>query len=161
MCICIVDHGTHWNMLSLYTQSKIFDNRSAGKGLIPEDLYQCFPSCTALFFLLFCFYVYCTTNKWYCLPRQRVIGAAIMSSLAPPGAVNMTAFGGAGGGGAAAAITLLCCNMTLGHISSGFHPPLPSNALKDLRKRVIIGSMNTMCLSLWSVNIICRHHFDL
>ena len=51
------------------------------------------------------------------------------------GAVNMTALDGAGGGWAAAAITLLsgCCNMILGHISTGFQPPLPSNDMKDLR----------------------------
>ena len=65
----------------------------------------------------------------------------------------MTALGEAGGGWAAAAITLLsgCCNMILGHISSGFQPPLPSNDVKYLRR----------CVSFGSMNVICVYHYDL
>ena len=102
------------------------------------------------------------------LPRQRVTGTATLE------AVNMTAFGGAGCGGAAAAITLLsgCCNMILGHISSGFRPHLPSNGVIDLRKCAPFGSINVLCVyhcDLWILfaciilicNAIYMYHFDL
>ena len=38
-CICIVDNGTYWNMLSLNPQPEISHNRSV-KWLIPEVWYQ-------------------------------------------------------------------------------------------------------------------------
>ena len=132
-------------MLSLNTQTEIFDDRSAGKRLIPEVLYQSFPSCT-VFFL----FTASLTNYLFAQTEGQWGGDfAIASDI---GAVNMTALDGAGGGWAAAAITLLsgCCNMILGHISSGFQPPLPSNDMKNLR-----------CVSFGSLNVICVYHCDL
>ena len=133
-------------MLSLNTQTEIFDDRSAGKGFIPEVLYQSVPSCTVFFFL----FTATLTNDLFAQTEGHWGGDfAITGDI---GAVNMTALDGAGGGWAAAAITLLsgCCNMILGHISSGFQPPLPSNDMKDLR-----------CVSFGSLNVICVYHCDL
>ena len=74
----------------------------------------------ALFFFLFTAPL---TNDLFAKTEGQWGGdIAIASDI---GAVNMTALDGAGGGWAATAITLLsgCCNMILGHISSGFQPP--------------------------------------
>ena len=114
---------------------------------IPEVLYQSFPSCTVCFFFLFTAPL---TNDLFAQTEGHWGGDfAITGDI---GAVNMTALDGAGGGWAAAAITLLsvCCNMILGHISSGFQPPLPSNDMKYLR-----------CISFGSLNVICVYHCDL
>ena len=137
-------------MLSLNTQTEIFDDRSAGKGFIPEVLYQSFPSCTVFFFFFFFLFTAPLTNDLLAQTEGHWGGDfAITGDI---GAVNMTALDGDGGFWAAAAITLLsgCCNMILGHISSGFQPPLPSNDMKDLR-----------CVSFGSLNVICVYHCDL
>ena len=104
-------------MLSLNTQTEIYDNRSAGKGLIPEVLYQSFPSCT-VFFL----FTAPLTNDLFTQTQSHEGGDFAIAS--DTGAVNMTDLGGAGDGWAAGTNTLLsgCCNMILGHISSGFQP---------------------------------------
>ena len=121
------------------------------KGLFRKSYTRVFHP--ALFFL-FCFYFFLftapLTNDLFAQTEGHWGGDfAIAGDI---GAVNMTALDGAGGGWAAAAITLLpgCCNMILGHISSGFQPPLPSNDMKDLR-----------CVSFGSLNVICVYHCDL
>ena len=78
-------------MLSLNTQTEIFDDRSAGKGFIPEVLYQSFPSCT-VFFL----FTAPLTNDLFAQTEGHWGGDfAIAGDI---GAVNMTALDGAGGG---------------------------------------------------------------
>ena len=133
-------------MLSLNTQTKIYDDRSAGKRLIPEVLYQSFPSCT-----IFVLFTAPLTNDLFTQTEGHWGGDFAIAS--DTGAVNMTALGGAGGGWATATITLLsgCCNMISGHISSGFQPPLPNNDVKYLGK----------CVSFGSMNVICVYHCDL
>ena len=119
------------------------------KGLFRKSYTRVFhPHC----FFLFCFFLFTAplTNDLFAQTEGHWGGDfAITGDIR---AVNMTALDGAGGGWAAAAITLLsgCCNMILGHISSGFQPPLPSNDMKDLR-----------CVSFGSLNVICVYHCDL
>ena len=115
------------------------------KGLFRKSYTRVFHP--ALFFSLFTAPL---TNDLFAQTKGQWGGDfAIASDI---GAVNMTALDEAGGGWAAAAITLLsgCCNMILGHISSGFQPPLPSNDMKYLR-----------CVSFGSLNVICVYHCDL
>ena len=71
-------------MLSLNTQTKIYDDRSAGKRLIPEVLYQSFPSCT-----IFVLFTAPLTNDLFTQTEGHWGGDFAIAS--DTGAVNMTA----------------------------------------------------------------------
>ena len=90
MCVFALS-TTVLTKISLNTQTEIFDDRSAGKGFIPQVLYQSFPSCT-VFFL----FTAPLTNDLFAQTEGHWGGDfAIASDI---GAVNMTALDGAGGG---------------------------------------------------------------